>query len=169
MVQNHLNKYRKITLKCKFDRAFEEYVKNIEKNEYQQKKMEKRRIERKNREAFTNLINQLLTNREITHETKWSEFVKAHLDDPIYLNLVGQLGSTPHEIFEDAISEERDLLNIHKASFKNLVKTNSIKFSSNIPFEQFDAELKKYPEYGELSDKARHLMHEYYLYKIKQK
>jgi len=83
------------------------------------------------------------------------------------LNLVGQLGSTPHEIFEDAISEERDLLNIHKASFKNLVKTNSIKFSSNIPFEQFDAELKKYPEYGELSDKARHLLHEYYLYKIK--
>ncbi len=57
MVQNHLNKYRKIILKCKFDRAFEEYVKNIEKNEYQQKKMEKRRIERKNREAFTNLIN----------------------------------------------------------------------------------------------------------------
>jgi len=109
----------------------------------------------------------LLTNREITHETKWSEFVKVHLDDPIYLNLVGQLGSTPHEIFEDAISEERDLLNIHKASFKNLVKTNSIKFSSNIPFEQFDAELKKYPEYGELSDKARHLLHEYYLYKIK--
>jgi|688.fasta_scaffold2639352_2 hypothetical protein len=57
MVQNHLNKSRKIKLKCKFDRAFEEYVKNIEKNEYQQKKMEKRRIERKNREAFTNLIN----------------------------------------------------------------------------------------------------------------
>ncbi len=61
-----------------FDRAFEEYVKNIERNEYQQKKFEKRRIERKNREAFANLINELLNSRKITHETKWSEFVKAN-------------------------------------------------------------------------------------------
>ena len=43
--------------------AFEDYVKNIERNEYQLKKFEKRRIERKNREAFTSLIAELLKTR----------------------------------------------------------------------------------------------------------
>lgn len=43
-------------------------------------------------------------------------------DHPSYYNLVGQPGSTPHELFEDALSEEKDLLKIHKPSFKALVK-----------------------------------------------
>jgi hypothetical protein len=33
--------------------AYEEYVKNVERAEFQARKLEKRRQERKNREAFT--------------------------------------------------------------------------------------------------------------------
>ena len=55
-------------------------------------------------------------------DTKWREFVKMVREDPRYTNLVGQLGSTPREIFEDVVNEERDLLKVHKSPFKQLVK-----------------------------------------------
>jgi pre-mRNA-processing factor 40 len=127
--------------------AFEEYVKGIERQEFQQKKLEKRRQERKNREAFTLMIEELLQKREITHETKWVEFVKTFREDPRYFNLIGQAGSTPHEIFDDALNEERDILNMHKAPFKALIKANGIRFPSTVSFELFDTDLQRFPEY----------------------
>lgn len=93
------------------------------------------------------MVSEKLQNRDITHETKWSEFVKIYKDDPRYVNLVGQQGSTPHEIFDDLINEERDLLNMHKAPFKQLIKQNGIRFPSNVSFEIFDSDLKRFPEY----------------------
>ena len=115
------------------------------------------------------MVSELLQKREITHETKWSDFVKTYRGDPRFFNLFGQAGSTPHEIFEDAINEERDILNVHKAPFKALIKTNGIRFASNVTFELFDVDLQRFPEYQQLSERARHLLHEYYLYKVKQK
>lgn len=81
------------------------------------------------------MIEELLQKREITHETKWNDFVKSYREDPRYSNLVGQTGSTPREIFEDAVNEERDLLNVHKAPFKALIKANGIRFAFNVTFE----------------------------------
>ena len=68
------------------------------------------------------MLEDKLVSREVTHQTKWKDFVKKFKDDPKYYNLVGQPGSTPHELFEDTITEEKDLLKIHKPSFKNLIK-----------------------------------------------
>ena len=87
------------------------------------------------------MIQELLEKREITHETKWSEFVKTYREDLRYVNLVGQPGSTPHEIFDDALNEERDILNVHKAPFKALIKANGIRFASTVTFEHFDGDL----------------------------
>ena len=113
-------------------------MKTIERNEFQSKKVEKRRQERKNREALTNLIRQLIKAREITHETKWRDFAAKYKDDPIYLTLVGQIGSTPHEIFDDAITEERDLLSMHKPSFKSLIKVSPILECAHYGIEQWN-------------------------------
>jgi FF domain len=51
-------------------------------------------------------------------DMKWRDFVRIVREDPRYVNLVGQPGSTPREIYEDALNEERDLLKLHKAPFK---------------------------------------------------
>lgn len=62
----------------------------MERNEYQRQKLEKRRAERKHREAFMAIIQEKLASRDITLETKWRDFVKAHLKDhPAYHDLVG--------------------------------------------------------------------------------
>jgi hypothetical protein len=60
----------------------------------------------------------------VTHRTKWREFVKAHKDDHVYLNLVGQPGSTPHELFVDALVEEGEILKKHKPAFKHMIKVS---------------------------------------------
>lgn len=39
-----------------------------------------------------------------------------------YLDLVGQVGSTPLEFFEDMVRQEKDLLKHQKSNFKQLVK-----------------------------------------------
>jgi pre-mRNA-processing factor 40 len=55
--------------------AFEEFVKDLERDEFQQKKQERRRIERKNRERFVALLKALFDRRVINHRTKWRDLV----------------------------------------------------------------------------------------------
>ena len=90
-----------------------------------------------------------MRSRQVTHKNKWRDFVRQFgKDDPRYMNLVGQLGSTPHEIWEDLIAEEVDILKIHKPGFKSLIKSNGIRFPNNVTFEAFDQHLSQYPEYS---------------------
>ncbi len=62
-------------------------------------------------------------------------------DDPRYNNLVGQPGSTPHEIFEDALNEEKDILKIHKPAFKTLIKVR-ILVSTNLLTRQMESDFQ---------------------------
>ena len=70
-----LTNYRKNIYQTNLFRAFEDYIKTKEREEFQNKKAEKRRRERKNREAFAQMVEDKLKRREITMKTKWKEFV----------------------------------------------------------------------------------------------
>ena len=66
-----------------------------------------------------------------------------------YLDLVGQVGSTPLEFFEDFIKEEKDVLKLHKSDFKQLVKQNSIRMGSDVTFSQFETVISSFSWYQE--------------------
>jgi hypothetical protein len=57
--------------------------------DFKQKKDEKRRQERKSREAFQALVKEKYLSREINHKTKWREFVKINKEDERYFNIAG--------------------------------------------------------------------------------
>ena len=57
-------------------KAFEEFVKDLEREEFAVKKQERRRDERKNREKFCFLLRTLFDKRIIYHRTKWKELVR---------------------------------------------------------------------------------------------
>jgi len=61
------------------------------------------------------------------------------------------------------------MLKQYKADFKKLVKTNCIKFSSDVTFEAFEAAVKQYDFFEKLSEVVKRLLHEYYQFKIKEK
>jgi len=81
---------------------------------------------------------------------------------PEYLDLVGQPGTTPYEYFEDFAKEEKDVLKEHKSAFKQLIKSNGIRFPSDVSFLAFDGRLEGFDSYKELSSRVKILLHEYY-------
>lgn len=56
--------------------AFEEYIKDLEREDFQTKKQERRRTERKNRDRFVALLKTLFDKRVVNHRTKWRDFVR---------------------------------------------------------------------------------------------
>ena len=65
-----------------------------------------------------------------------------------YLDLIGQVGSTPLDYFEDFVRQEKDLLKHHKSNFKQLVKHNSIRMGSDVKFGEFEAVLQTHEWYS---------------------
>ncbi|EPX75315.1 U1 snRNP-associated protein Usp104 [Schizosaccharomyces octosporus yFS286] len=88
--------------------AYESHIKQLERQyitEKQRLKKEKFRTERKNRDAFRILLLHLRQEKKITLRTKWKEIYPLFKDDPRYLNMLGQPGSTPLDLFWDNIIE----------------------------------------------------------------
>ena len=82
------------------------------------------------------------------------------------MDLAGQSGTTPHEYFEDMCKEEKENLRVYKSAFKQLIKSNGIRFSSDVPFSSFNGRLEAFDSYKDLNTKTKILLHEYYQYKI---
>ncbi len=65
--------------------------------------------------------------REVNHRIKWREFVEIAKENESYVNMVGQTGTTPREMFEVEMNKEKDILKKNKSWFKSLIKV-SIKY-----------------------------------------
>ena len=138
--------------------AFEEYVKDLERDDFQTKKQDRRRRERKNREKFAALMEALFKARLAHQRTKWRELVtgikqkfwpqgtnqallkiaqEGLVRQPAYLDLIGQSGTTPCEYFEEHVRKERDQLKLHKSAFKGLVKQHGIRLGSDVTQDNF--------------------------------
>ena len=77
--------------------AFEEFIKEKDKADFLLRKAKRQRVERKRRESFRDMIEQMLKDRKISGATeskkgssKWAEFVKDYQSDPRYSEFVGQ-------------------------------------------------------------------------------
>lgn len=125
-------KYQALT---KFDilTAFQNHMKALERrfnDTKQEEKNKKFRKERKARDAFISLLNELRRNGKINAGTKWSQIVPTIENDNRYTDAAGQSGSTPHELFWDIIEEEErglrgprnDVLDVLEVSFWHTVR-----------------------------------------------
>jgi pre-mRNA-processing factor 40 len=99
-----------------------EYMKNLEKLDYEEKKRIRRYHERKNRELFRELLAESFRQGMFTIKTKWNQYVATVKDEARYLNLVGQFGSTPQELFDDFILAEKENFKRQKGTLKQIIK-----------------------------------------------
>lgn len=74
-------------------RIFCEHILDIDRKERDDKRRLRKLRERKNREAFRDLLNEYTNNGKLTHKTKWRKFVEVIQDDPRLLNMVKVLES----------------------------------------------------------------------------
>ncbi|KAG6869219.1 hypothetical protein C0993_009082 [Termitomyces sp. T159_Od127] len=86
--------------------AFEDYSR-VREREYEDQmrkaQVEKTRRERKARESFKELLQNLIGSGKIKARSKWKEVYPIFADDERYLSMLGNPGSNPLELFWDAV------------------------------------------------------------------
>lgn len=93
--------------------AFENHIKSLERSfndARQQQKSNKARRERQNRDKFSDLLQSLRSQGKIKAGTKWITVLPDIEDDPRYVAMLGQAGSTPLDLFWDVVEEEERAL-----------------------------------------------------------
>lgn len=94
-------------------KAFENHIKSLERSfndDRQKQKNMKHRRERQNRDAFMGLLRELRSAGKIKAGTKWMQIHELIEDDPRYVAMLGQSGSTPLDMFWDMVEEEERIL-----------------------------------------------------------
>ncbi|XP_047324775.1 pre-mRNA-processing protein 40A [Impatiens glandulifera] len=120
---------------------FQEYITDLEKEEEEQKKIEKdqlRRIERKNRDAFRKMLDDHIAAGRLTAKTHWLDYCSQVKDSEEYQAVAKNLsGSTPKDLFEDVSDELEEQYYEDKTRVKNALKLGKAIITSQSTFEDF--------------------------------
>ncbi|KAJ3088809.1 PRP40 pre-mRNA processing factor 40, partial [Quaeritorhiza haematococci] len=130
--------------------VFEDYMKDVE-TEYktvkEKERMSRYRQDRKNRDAFRALLEDMRERGVVNVGTKWKELYPQLKDQPQYLNMLGQSGSTPLELFWDMIMELEDAFMEKRRVINDVIKSLDITIAAESTFKEF---------YSQIPENERH-------------
>ncbi|XP_073112441.1 pre-mRNA-processing protein 40A isoform X1 [Elaeis guineensis] len=144
-VQDRLEDDERCSRLEKIDRLeiFQEYIHDLEKEEEEQRKIQKeqlRRQERKNRDEFRKLMEEHVAAGILTAKTHWRDYCMQVKDLPSYIAVSSNTsGSTPKDLFEDVAEELEKQYHEDKAQIKEAIKIRKIALASSWTFEDFKA------------------------------
>ncbi|CAD6923212.1 unnamed protein product, partial [Tilletia controversa] len=124
---------------------WEEHMKSVEKDESDRLKKvtdAEQTKARKNRKAFVELLHELKAQGSIKAGTTWTTVYKAIHDDERLIQMLGQPGSTPLELFFDMVDEMDAELDERVASLEETLKKKGFQLSDVLP-SPGDAEAKE--------------------------
>lgn len=155
----------------KLDRlkTFTEYITELETKEKNERDWNRKLLEYKNRENFRDFLQTLTDKSEVISKTKWKHFVFKLKDNPVYVALLGQEGSTPKDLFDDVVSILKEDYKRNKDVLKKILKVNSIKFMSNTSFEDFASRLKGYDDFNNIREEMRYMLWNNLTHKLREK
>ncbi|KAL4813725.1 hypothetical protein BDW67DRAFT_192730 [Aspergillus spinulosporus] len=122
--------------------AFENHIKSLERafnDARQQQKAAKARKERHAREQFVELLNELRSKGVIKAGSKWSKIYPTIREDPRYLGILGNSGSSPLDLFWDVVEEEERSLRGPRNDVLDVLDDNRFNVTSKTTFEEFNA------------------------------
>ena len=155
----------------KIDRiqAFADYITTLESEEKKERKEKEKYQGYLNREKFRELLQISVEEKKLNIDTKWSEFVKEIKEREEYLNMLGQEGSTPLELFQDKKYELKKDYKKVKKIFKEIIAKNKIEIKYQISFEEFDNLISQYREGKIISLDMKKLLYEHIKKKLEEK
>lgn len=126
--------------------AFENHIKSLERSfndARQQQKSNKARRERQARDRFIELLQSLRSQGKLKAGTKWINILPEIENDPRYVAMLGQSGSTPLDLFWDVVEEEEralrgrrndvyDVLEVRISSLGSLHNANMVGDRTNV-------------------------------------
>ncbi|KAK6130757.1 hypothetical protein DH2020_035497 [Rehmannia glutinosa] len=146
-VQDQLEDDERCTRLDKIDRLdiFQDYIRDLEKEEDEQKKRQKeqlRRAERKNRDAFRKMMEEHIAAGTFTAKTHWRDYCQK--DSEAYEAVASNTsGSTPKDLFEDVAEELEKKYDEDKARIKDALKQERITIASTWTFEDFKSSIEE--------------------------
>ena len=155
----------------KIDRiqTFADYIIRLESEEKAERREKEKYQGYQNREKFRELLQISVEEKILNMDTKWRDFVLTIKDKDEYLNMLGQEGSTPLELFQDKIQELKKEYKKIKKIFKDIIVKNNIEFKFQITFEEFDNLISKYEQSRLISNDMKHLLYDHIKKKLKEK
>ncbi|KAF2320795.1 hypothetical protein GH714_030849 [Hevea brasiliensis] len=144
-VQDRLEADERCSRLEKIDRLdiFQDYLRDLEKEEEEQRKIQKeelRKTERKNRDEFRKLLEEHVAAGSLTAKTHWRDYYLKVKDLPAYLAVASNTsGSTPKDLFEDVAEELEKQYHEDKTRIKNVVKLKKVVLPSTWTLEDFKA------------------------------
>ncbi|XP_043719031.1 pre-mRNA-processing protein 40A-like isoform X1 [Telopea speciosissima] len=174
-VQDRLEDDERCSRLEKIDRLeiFQEYIRDLEKEEEEQKKIQKeqqRRIERKNRDEFRKLLEGHVADGMLTAKTRWRDYFMKVKDLPAYIAVSSNAsGSTPKDLFEDVVEELEKQYHEDKTRIKDGMKLGKINIASSWALEDFKASITEVVVSHAVSDINLKLIFEELIERIKEK
>ncbi|EEF52242.1 protein binding protein, putative [Ricinus communis] len=159
----------------KLDRllVFQDYIRDLEKEEEEQKKIQKeqlRRAERKNRDGFRKLLEEHVADGSLTAKAHWLDYCLKVKDLPQYHAVATNTsGSTPKDLFEDVAEELEKQYRDDKARVKDAIKSGKIIMTSTWIFEDFKAAILDDVSSPPVSDINLQLIYDELLERAKEK
>ena len=125
--------------------CFEEHIRSLEtehEEERARERLRRRRIERKNREAFVTVLDKLHCQGKLTSLSLWMDLFEDIKKENAFDNMLGQPGSTPLDLFKFYIEDIKDRFPDEKKMLKDMMKDHNLTVETNTTFEQFVTSLK---------------------------
>ncbi|XWS54657.1 hypothetical protein CRYUN_Cryun10bG0107300 [Craigia yunnanensis] len=174
-VQDRLETDERCSRLEKIDRLeiFQEYIRDLEKEEEEQKKIQKeelRKAERKNRDEFRKLMEGHITAGTLTAKTHWRDYCMMVKDSPPFLAVASNTsGSTPKDLFEDVAEELLKQYHDDKVRVKDAVKLRKISLASTWTLEDLRAAIVEDISSPPMSDVNLKLVFEELLERVREK
>ncbi|KAF2667525.1 hypothetical protein BT63DRAFT_389325 [Microthyrium microscopicum] len=121
-------------------KAFENHIKALERNfndKRQKSKALKARQERQNRDKYMELLKDLRSAGKIKAGSKWTDIHDLIEDDPRYVAMLGQAGSTPLDLFWDVVEEEDRGLRSKRNNALDVLEDKRYELTQKTSFEDF--------------------------------
>jgi len=120
--------------------TFEDHIRELEKDVDQEKEVEKKRTkrqQRKNRDAFIALLDELHEQGKLTSMSLWMELYSAISQDIRFGTMLGQPGSTPLDLFKFYVEDLKARFSDEKKIIKDILKERDYEVAAGTSFEEF--------------------------------
>ncbi|KAF1956243.1 hypothetical protein CC80DRAFT_414032 [Byssothecium circinans] len=152
--------------------TFEKHIRQLQREQNDRVQAEnnaKRRIERRNRDAFKQLLSELQENGMLRYGTKWKDIHSTIQNDPRYTAMLGQPGSTPLDLFWDAMEMEEQKFRTLRRHALNALEQHRFEVTATTPFDDFLKIMRSEPRTANIDDQSVRSIFDYVVAKVKRR
>lgn len=122
--------------------VFEDHIRDLEKEEEEERRREKSRVyrtQRKNREAFVQLLDSMHKQGKLTSITKWSTLYPEMSTDSRFIAMLSQplSGSTALDLFKFYVEDLRSRYEEDKEVIRDILRKNTFDVSLTTSFDEY--------------------------------